>query len=112
MSNFTLTMLDASGIQRYIFGSNRLQENIDASEIVYRATTLWAFEALNEERLENNVEIKNWKTAEWGFKKEKMIERDNALKAEVVYAGSASRCFAVCEIGSRQLSQYSDRLAG
>lgn len=90
MSNFTLTMLDASGIQRYIFGSNRLQENIGASEIVYRATTLWAFEALNEERLENNVEIKNWKTAEWGFKKEKMIERDNALKAEVVYAGGGN----------------------
>lgn len=39
MATLTLTMLDTSGIQSYIFNSNRLQENIGASE-VYQARTI------------------------------------------------------------------------
>jgi len=40
MDRLTLTMLDTSGIQSYIFNSNRLQENIGASELVYRARAI------------------------------------------------------------------------
>ena len=34
MAKYTLTVLDTSQIQRYVFSSNRLKENIGASELV------------------------------------------------------------------------------
>ena len=48
MTDYTLTVLDTAGIQNYIFGSNRLKENIGASELVAQATNLWPFEALRQ----------------------------------------------------------------
>ncbi|RIK82030.1 hypothetical protein DCC62_00925 [candidate division KSB1 bacterium] len=88
MSNFILTMLDTSGIQPYIFGSNRLQENIGASELVYRATTLWAFEALAKANFKHNV----LKPAllDWDLDPNRAIEHDATLDAEVVYAGGGN----------------------
>jgi hypothetical protein len=44
MPEYTLTLLDSAGIQRYVFGSNVLRENIGASELVRRATRLWPFQ--------------------------------------------------------------------
>lgn len=41
MSEKTLLMVEASGIQDYIFGSNKLALNIGASELVRRATEDW-----------------------------------------------------------------------
>lgn len=87
MKHLTLTMLDTSGIQDYIFKSNRLQENIGASEIVYRATTLWAFEALTKAGFKHNVTVKgpSWQILEGD------VEKDGtALDAEVVYAGGGN----------------------
>lgn len=83
MAQYTLTMLDTSGIQSYIFNSNRLQENIGASELVYRATTLWAFKAL--ENLKHNIEFDDhvWRYTDSQF------EKDN-LDAEVIYAGGGN----------------------
>lgn len=55
---YTVTVLDAASIQSYIFGSNELRENIGASELVYRATRLWAFEALRDvPNLRHNIDI-------------------------------------------------------
>jgi hypothetical protein len=45
----TVTVLDTAGIQPFIFASNVLRENVGASEIVHRATRLWAFEELKKE---------------------------------------------------------------
>lgn len=84
MKHLTLTMLDTSGIQDYIFKSNRLQENIGASEIVYRATTLWAFEALDG--FKHNIEFVDHA---WGFRREFQFEKDG-LDAEVIYAGGGN----------------------
>jgi hypothetical protein len=87
MTEYTLTMLDTTGIQRYIFGSNRLQENIGGSELVYRATTLWAFHALDESGLQHNVSdgrTPNWKLGT------RNIETDESLQAEVIYAGGGN----------------------
>lgn len=42
----TLTILDTSGIQDYIFGSNRLRENVVASFLVELATGAWVTTAL------------------------------------------------------------------
>ncbi|MDX9955151.1 MAG: hypothetical protein RBT75_13690 [Anaerolineae bacterium] len=41
MSEKTLLLVEASGIQDYIFGSNQLAQNIGASELVRRATEDW-----------------------------------------------------------------------
>lgn len=47
-----LTVVDTTGIQPYIFNSNRMRENIGASCLVAEATREWALEALPEP---NNV---------------------------------------------------------
>jgi hypothetical protein len=44
----TLLIVDTTGIQPYIFGSNRLPENIGASFLVKQATTKWAQQAAEE----------------------------------------------------------------
>jgi hypothetical protein len=41
MMEKTLVLVEASGIQEYIFGSNQLAQNIGASELVRRATEEW-----------------------------------------------------------------------
>jgi hypothetical protein len=51
----TVTVLDTAGIQPYIFGSNVLRENIGGSELVHRATRLWAFQELLAELKVNGV---------------------------------------------------------
>lgn len=98
MSNnkFTLTLLDTTGIQDYIFASNRLQENIGASEIVYRATTLWAFKALGEADITNhNIELIKKRDAEnkeividWKFKEGDIEKTD--VQAEVLQAAGGN----------------------
>ena len=90
MTEFTLTLLDTSAIQRYIFDSNRLQENIGASELVYRVTTLWVFDTLEKKQFKHN--IKNPRSlVDWGYEKEFQIDKtedDNAV--EVVYAAGGN----------------------
>jgi hypothetical protein len=43
----TVTVLDTTGIQPYIFGSNRLRENIGASYLVAQVTDSWVRETLS-----------------------------------------------------------------
>ena len=38
---FTVTIIDTSGIQDYIFSSNRLRENIGASQLVSEVCNQW-----------------------------------------------------------------------
>lgn len=45
-NTYTLTVIDVTGIQNYIFGSNRLAENVGASQLVYQATTTWVRDCL------------------------------------------------------------------
>jgi len=86
MTQYTLTLLDTTGIQDYIFASNRLQENIGASELVYRATTLWAFKAL-EEVVGGAHNI----MAGGSFDESQHIEeKDSKLMAEVIQAAGGN----------------------
>lgn len=84
MQTYTLTVLDTPGIQRYIFGSNRLRENIGASELVRRATSLWPLEILQQIGGSN---VRN--PANHDFDESRHIERDH-LTAEVVYVGGGN----------------------
>ncbi len=86
MNDFTLTMLDSSGIQKYVFGSNRLQENIGASELVYQATTSWVFRALDACGFIHNVSTEENRKIDDHPDIEKTEDQD----AEVVYAGGGN----------------------
>ena len=89
MQKLVLTMLDTSGIQAYIFNSNRLQENIGASELVYRATTLWAFDELHQVT-GGSHNIQQPGKLNWEYDPNALIEKDDGPAAEVVYAGGGN----------------------
>lgn len=72
MPTFTLTILDTMAIQTYIFGSNRLKENIGASELVKQSTEAWVYESLPQQSVPDA-----------------RIE-DGKINAEVVYVGGGN----------------------
>jgi hypothetical protein len=78
---FILVAVDTAGIQSYIFGSNRLKENIGASYLVKQATEGWAFEALRLAAPKNNVDSSGLV--------DRKIETDG-LDAEILYAGGGN----------------------
>lgn len=69
MREVTLTQIEASGIQDYIFGSNNLKQNIGASELVTRATTDWVVETLNKLDIAHNAvqdeSRQSWRLSNW-----------------------------------------------
>jgi hypothetical protein len=79
-----LLIVDTTGIQPYIFGSNRLRENVGASHLVRQATEAWVREAL-----ESAVPARhNWQT-DGALETTKRIEA-GAIDAEVVYASGGN----------------------
>jgi len=60
MSKLTITIVDTTGIQDYVFSSNRLSENIGASYLVSQATKEWIEKALQDLRneLKHRKEVK------------------------------------------------------
>lgn len=82
MSKYTATVIDTTGIQPYIFGSNRLRENIGASHLVDQATGDWVTWALHQ-TFGNNIYVPETKMPE------KFIEH-HSLDAEVVYTGGGN----------------------
>jgi hypothetical protein len=50
-----LVIVDTAQIQPYVFGSNRLRENIGGSHLVAQATGAWALEAVRGVATQSNV---------------------------------------------------------
>lgn len=80
-----LVVVDTAQIQPYIFGSNRLRENIGASHLVAEATGARALETVQIVALKSNV------TTDLTIDDNKRIEDVSAaLDAEVLYSGGGN----------------------
>ena len=89
MRKFTVTVLDTTGIQPYIFGSNRLRENIGASYLVSEATDNWARNALDTLKVKLKQKIYAFDPGKHQPEAKPRIEYDE-LAAELVYAGGGN----------------------
>ncbi|MEA5498950.1 hypothetical protein VB834_10420 [Limnoraphis robusta Tam1] len=89
MKNFTVTVLDTTGIQSYIFGSNRLRENIGASYLVSQATDNWARDALNKLKTDIQQEVYAFDPDQHQPEAKPHI-KDGGLAAELIYAGGGN----------------------
>lgn len=78
-----LTIVDTAQIQSYVFGSNRLRENIGASYLVAMATGKWAFEAVKEAVKNHNI------CNDLTIDDNKHIESED-IDAEVIYSGGGN----------------------
>lgn len=80
-----LTIIDTVGIQDYIFGSNRLRENIGASYLVEQATRGWVYEELNK-LFPGKHNIADLKSGKIDHSK----RMEDGLTAELIYAGGGN----------------------
>lgn len=84
MDTYTLTLIDVTGIQNYIFGSNRLAENEGASHLVHEATTRWVRECLpaGTHNLLDDSDVT--------IDDSRYLEQDRTLDAEVILSGGGN----------------------
>ncbi|MCX7681337.1 MAG: hypothetical protein N2508_05135 [Anaerolineae bacterium] len=88
MANLTVTVIDTTGIQGYIFSSNILKHNVGASELVRCATQDWVYQelvALGVTNVDKNGQINDQVTIE-----------GNVLVSELVYAGGGNTVVLFC----------------
>lgn len=100
-----LVIVDTAQVQPYIFGSNRLRENVGASHLVHLATGEWSFDAVAKVAPPHNI----ISIPDGALDPNKHIE-DGSLAAEVLYAGGGNFVALFKEEGAarrfvRKLSQ-------
>lgn len=88
MSNYTLTVLDTSGIQNYLFGTNNLKQNAGASYLADCATRDWVKDVLDDVT-EGAHNVRGFEHVHEPFDERKTIDLD-AVQAEVIYAGGGN----------------------
>jgi hypothetical protein len=85
---FTLTAVDTTSIQQYVFGSNLLRENVGASELVRQATGRWLLEEVKEIAGDaHNIKRTDPMELVDGFRIEDSLDD---WAAEVIYAETGS----------------------
>lgn len=82
-------LVEASGIQEYVFGSNELAQHIGASELVTQATTDWLFDKRTGllPTPHNVVRSEPGSPSRWQITDKTLAQ---GLSAEVVYAGGGN----------------------
>ncbi len=81
-----LLIIDTTQIQPYIFGSNRLRENVVASHLVNAATQVWVVGNLPPKN--NVISVKQRVGQRFGITDDKI--EDGVLQAEVLYMGGGN----------------------
>jgi hypothetical protein len=111
-----LVVVDTMQIQPYIFGSNRLRENVGASYLVDAATRNWAFEAVEAVAKEaghgkTNIESKNklMKDSQDNTQKDPPRIENGLLDAEVWYSGGGN--FVVFFKDEKQVKLFNHKLS-
>lgn len=85
MSDYYLVVVDTVGIQPYIFGSNRLRENVGASYLVHMATGGWLYADPPHFLPPGDHNIRDGKRVD-----NLPIEADEQRTAELLYAGGGN----------------------
>ncbi len=85
MNTFHLVVVDTTGIQRYIFGSNRLRENVGASHLVYQATEGWLLDVPNTFLPADKHNIVKGKRLD-----DRPVTPESEWDAELLYAGGGN----------------------
>lgn len=88
-NEFTLLAVDTIGIQKYIFNSNRLRENIGASYLVASITGHWAFDAVREAAKKHSGDHNVINNDDGKLNDEVIIDQPSTA-AEVLYAGGGN----------------------
>lgn len=93
MSEYTATIIDTTGIQPYIFGSNRLRENIGASYLIAEATKQWVEQALiklGKPFYFPDPELSEQRQTPYPEPDAKPYIEDGNIVSEVIYAGGGN----------------------
>ena len=84
-----LTIIDTTGIQDYIFNTNKLRRIVGASYLVNCASRDWVKEEIEKAGFSHNILNLDGETPEEVFDLSKRIENGN-VDAEVIYAGGGN----------------------
>ncbi len=85
---YYLVFVETASNQTYIFGSNRLKENVGASQLVAMATEDWPFEILRNLKVNHN--LLDTFSHEHGFYNPDVAINENTLDVEVIYASGGN----------------------
>lgn len=97
MTTYTLMMLEISGIQDFIFGSNNLRVNVSSSALIAAVMDKWLEEILAELNLQHNIEQ--------GRPVKKAVDD---LDVEAIYIGGGNAFLRVCN--SENVGDITERI--
>lgn len=100
-----LTLIDTAGVQAYVFGSNRLRENVGGSEIVVQATDEWLYKAACAVCGSEHVE---WRRIDDEPRIPGLLKGDGGEIA-LLYAGGGNTALVACsrDVARRVIEKWS-----